>query len=95
MSGIIKNRFCIGQTVFASNERDFTQIFTGEITRIEICGGKLSYQVRDQYGYQEYMEDQIFTDKMELRKDIITRLQNEVEEAYERLKRFREETEHE
>ena len=95
MTGIIKNRFCIGQTVFASNEHDFTQIFTGEITRIEICEGKLSYQVRDQYGYREYMEDQIFTDKMELRKDIITRLQNEVEEAYERLKRFRENMENE
>lgn len=90
MSGIIKNKFFIGQTVFASHKSDFMQVFTGEITRIEVDGGELLYLVRDNYGYQEYPENQLFTTIEDVNAEIIKKLQNEVEEAYERLKRFRE-----
>ena len=91
MIEVLKNKFFIGQTVFASHESDFTQIITGKITGIEIAQGELLYQVQDDYCCRRYDEDQIFTDIEDLKEEIIKGLQNEVEKAYDRLKLFRAE----
>ena len=89
MIEVLKNKFFIGQTVFASAENDFTRIITGQITEIELVEGHLSYQVRDDYCYRQYNEDSIFTDIEDLEEAIIRKLQDEIEEAYDRLKEFR------
>ena len=85
----IKNKFLLGEKVFASYENDVTRIFSGEITKIEIIEGKPYYQVRDNYGYRDYGEDEIFSNIEDLKKVIEQKLQAEVEKAYERLLVFR------